>query len=117
MDTFLDVSTYRNKDRINSTLYVNPRDTHSYLDYGSCHPQSIKSSIPFSQILRIRRNCTEWIEFLKHSVKLFYHFSLRGYPPALTSTALFRVNRISQSEALKSSTREQKKNKKIYSAL
>ena len=73
--TFLDVSTYRNKDRINSTLYVKPTDTHSYLDYGSCHPQSTKSSIPFSQFLRIRRNCTEWTEFLRHSIKLFYHFS------------------------------------------
>ena len=112
--TFLDVSTYRNKDRINSTLYVKPTDTHSYLDYGSCHPQSTKSSIPFSQFLRIRRNCTEWTEFLRHSIKLFYHFSLRGYPPTLTSTALWRVNRISQTEALRNSGEKRETQENLF---
>ena len=62
--SFLNVITYRYRDRINSTLYVKPRDTHGYLDYNSCHPQTNKSSIPYSQFLRIRRNCTEWTEFL-----------------------------------------------------
>ena len=90
------------------------QQTHSYLGYGSCHPQSTKSSIPFSQFLRIRRNCTEWTEFLKHSVKLFYHFSLRGYSPTLTSTALFRVNRFSQFEALNSPTKEQEKQENLF---
>ena len=55
---FLDVITYNSNGRINFTLYVKPTDTHSYLDYKSCHPQSNKSSIPYSQFLRIRRNCT-----------------------------------------------------------
>ena len=71
---------YRHGDRINSTLYVKPTDTYNYLHYNSCHPQSNKSSIPYSQFLRFRRNCTEWIEFLIHSIKLYIHFSMRGYP-------------------------------------
>ena len=62
---FLDVITYRHSYRINSTLYTKPMDTHSYLDYNSSHPQSNKSSIPHSQFLRIRRNCTEWIESIQ----------------------------------------------------
>ena len=73
---FLDVVTYRYGDRISSTLYVKLTDTHGYLDYNSCHPQSNKSSIPYSQFLRIRQNCTEWTKFLRHSIKLYIHLSM-----------------------------------------
>ena len=103
---FLDVITYRYCDRINSTLYIKPNDTHSYLDYNSCHPQSNKSSIPYSQFLRIRRNCTKWIEFLIHSIKLYIHFSMRGYPHRLVSSALVRVNKLSQTECMFSKKEE-----------
>ena len=58
---FLDVTTYQ-ENRIKATLFVKPTDSHSYLDFSSCHPQTIKSSIPWSQFLRMRRNCTEWTE-------------------------------------------------------
>ena len=68
--TFLDVTTYQEENRFKATLFVKPTDSHSYLDFSSCHPQTIKSSIPYSQFLRIRRNCMEWTEFVKHSVQL-----------------------------------------------
>ena len=102
---FLDVITYRYGNRINYTLYVKPTDTHSYLDYNSCHPQSNKSSIPYSQLLRIRSNCTEWIEFLIHSIKLYIHFSMR-YPHRLVSSALLCVNKLSHKECMFSSKEE-----------
>ena len=86
--TFLDVTMYQEDNRIKSTLYVKPTDSHSYLDYSSCHPQTIKSSIPYSQFLRMRRNCTEWTEFVKHSVQLLSYLSLREYPPMLTIAGL-----------------------------
>ena len=69
--TFLAVTTYQEDNRIKATLFVKPIDSHSYLDFSSCHPQSIKSSS-----------------------------SLRGYPPNLTIPALHRCNNISQREAL-----------------
>ena len=83
--SFLDVITYNSNNRIISTVYVKPTDTRSYLDYKSCHPQSNKSSIPFSQFLRIRRNCTEWTEFIWHSIKLHIYFSQCGYPQIIDS--------------------------------
>ena len=36
--TFLDVTTYQEDSRIKSTLFVKLIDSHSYLDYSSCHP-------------------------------------------------------------------------------
>ena len=51
----LDLITYRSNNRIKSALHVKFTDTHSYLDYESCHPQSTKRSIPSSQFLRIKQ--------------------------------------------------------------
>ena len=100
---FLDIITYISNGRINSTLYVKPTDTHSYLDYKSCHPQSNKSSIPYSQFLQIRRNTTEWTEFIRHSVKLYIDFSQYGYPHKLVNSSLHRANKCTQLEVLSNS--------------
>ena len=51
--TFLDVTTYQEENKIKAMLFVKPTDSHSYLDFSSCHPQNIKSSIPYSKFLRM----------------------------------------------------------------
>ena len=94
------MATYQKKNIIKATLFVKPTDSYSYLDFSSCHPQTIESSIPYSQFLRMRRNCTEWMEFIKHSVQLLSYLGLRGYHPNLTIPALHRCNNISQHEPL-----------------
>ena len=45
--TFSDVTTYKEENRIKAALFVKPTDSHSYLFVSSCHPQTIKSSIPY----------------------------------------------------------------------
>ena len=77
---FLDVTTYRKGDKMFSRLFCKPTDSHSYLEFNSCHPPQNKNSIPYSQFLRIRRNCTEWEDFLQNGLKLSVYFSIRGYP-------------------------------------
>ena len=52
------------------------------------------------QFLRTRRNCTEWIEFLRHSIQLYIHFSIRACPHRLVSLALLHVNKLSQTECM-----------------
>ena len=88
---FLDVWTYRYGSAIETTLFVKETDTKSYLDYGSCHPVHVKNSIPYSQFLRIRRNCSKWTEFAKHAMQLSIYLSLRGYPCDLIKNALLKA--------------------------
>ena len=90
---FLDIITRKSIDgsKIVTDLYTKPTDSHSYLDYSSSHPISIKNSIPYSQFLRIRRNCSEWEDFVKHSIKLFHYLQLRGYPFNLIHENLMKV--------------------------
>ena len=87
-------------------FFVKPTDSYSYLDFYSHHPQNIKSKIPYSQFLRMRRNCTEWTEFIKHSAQLYSYISLRRYPPNLTIPALHRCDNITQCKALLNKEKE-----------
>ncbi len=102
--SFLDTTVYQENNKLKTTLYVKPTDSHSYLAYDSCHPKHMIDGIPFSQFLRVRRICTEWEEFLKHSLRLFMHFSLRGYPNDILMPALQKVSAMSQEEVNDSNT-------------
>ena len=94
--TFLDVNVHNTANRLTTSLYSKPTDSHSYLDFGSCHPQNTKKSIPYSQFLRIRRNCTSWIDFVKSALQMYHHFTVRGYPIDLLKESLLKVSTESQ---------------------
>ena len=87
---FLDIMTKKHGNQIHTELYTKPTDNHTYLDFNSCHPYHIKQSIPHSQILRVRRNCTNWHDFLKHALHLISHFQRRNYPEKLIRSAISR---------------------------
>ena len=53
-------------------------------------------------MLRIRRNCTEWIDCSKNIIKLCLHLSKRGYPNDIIKDSVKRVAKLRQSDALKS---------------
>ena len=99
---FLDVTTYRKNSRVYSKLFCKPTDSHSYLEFNSCHPPNNKTSIPYSQFLRIRRNCTEWEFFIQNGLKLSLYFSIRGYPTNLVREAFLKINALSRKEVLHS---------------
>ena len=91
-------------------LYSFVEYKYNYIEYN----QTIKSSIPHSQFLRMRRNCTQCTEFIKHSVQLLSYLSLRGYPSNLTISALHRCNNISQHEALLPKEKTESDDKSLF---
>ena len=113
---FLDVTTYRKNSKIYSKLYCKPTDSHSYLEFNSCHPPNNKTSIPYSQFLRIRRNCTEWEFFIENGLKLTQYFSIRGYPLKLVRDAFLKVNALTRKEILwgDKSKRSDDETKKLF---
>ena len=40
-------------------LFVKPTDTHQFLDTSSSHPYHCKKGIPYSQVLRLNRICSD----------------------------------------------------------
>ena len=97
---FLDLITYKQGNKILTTLYKKPTNSHSHLHYDSCHPDSIKNSIPHSQFLRIRRNCSHWVHFMSNALRMYVYFQLRGYPHTLLKQYLVKVNKLHRSDCL-----------------
>ena len=89
---FLDVTVTLNNDGdIITSLYCKPTDSHNYLLYSSEHPRHLLRGIPYSQFLRVRRICSNILDFRQNSLMLATHFIRRGYPHKLISEALKRA--------------------------
>ena len=56
---FLDVTVIKKSNQVATDLYVKPTDTYQYLHTSSRSVSHCKKSIPFSQSLRLNRNCSK----------------------------------------------------------
>ena len=78
---FLDVTIQiSEKNNLETTLFCKPTDTHNYLLYSSEHPRHLLNGIPYSQLLRVRRICSDPSEFKRNAMMLCSHFVRRSYP-------------------------------------
>ena len=64
---FLDTVYIDNKNRLQTTFYKKSADSQNYLHAKSAHSFSLKKSILYSQALRIKRICSTFEEYRKHS--------------------------------------------------
>ena len=61
---FLDITVkFTHDDKITTTLYCKPTDSHNYLLYSSEHPRHLLKGIPYSQFLRVQRICSDILDF------------------------------------------------------
>ena len=68
--------------------------------YCSFHPHHIKSSIVFSQLLRLKRLCSDISDY-EHEVKILTQSHLsRGYPYKLISEQINRASHIVRTKTL-----------------
>ncbi|KAJ8017731.1 hypothetical protein HOLleu_44655 [Holothuria leucospilota] len=68
--------------------------------YPSNHPRSCTNSIPFSQLLRARRICSDDQDFAQVSKQIISFFEQRQYPQRVLSNALKRIQGIDRASAL-----------------
>ena len=86
---FLDTTVKLDANRkMYTTLYTKPTDSHTYLHYTSAHPTHQKKSGPYSQLVRIRRICTKYIDFVTNAEKIISYYKTRGYPNLILQEAL-----------------------------
>ena len=87
--SFLDITVSINHKthELTTSLYTKPTDSHNYLLYSSEHPRHLLRGIPYSQFLRVRRICSNIINFRQHALTLASHFIRRGYPNDLVQKA------------------------------
>ena len=92
--------------KIATTLYTKPTDSHAYLQYSSSHPGSCKKGIPYSQFLRIRRICSEEVEYEKCSRYLATCFQRQGYPRYIVERQRRKAGALERKELLKCDRKE-----------
>ena len=91
---FLDTTVHLNSDgSLYTDLYCKPTDAHNYLAFDSAHPEHVKRSLPYSQLLRVRRICTHMADYDTNAVLLASHFHRRGYPDDVIEKAIIDVRR------------------------
>ena len=97
---FLDIKVSLTLKGLHTSVHYKDTDSHSYLQYSSSHPLACKNSIPYSQLLRLRRLCMSDDDFLCESTRLLDFFRARGYPENILSMSLSKIQLVSRQEAL-----------------
>ena len=63
---FLDAMLYKDENNnIQKTLYHKPTDQEAFLHAKSEHPRSLKTRIPYSQALRLKKICSTSTELIR----------------------------------------------------
>ncbi|XP_038075657.1 uncharacterized protein LOC119743326 [Patiria miniata] len=97
---FLDVKVLKTDDGLITDLLVKPPDKHQYLHSTSCHPRHCKTSIAYSQALRLRRICSKDSDFIHHSQELKKHLVSRGHSSLAVHRAIQKVKARSRESVL-----------------
>ena len=98
--TFLDTKVIRDGNRLVTDLYTKPTDTHQYLHQRSCHPSHCKSSIAYSQALRMRRICSRATDYQQHVAELKEHLIRRGHDGEMVQKNIEKATRIPREQLL-----------------
>ena len=102
---FLDTTVLiDDNSKLYTTLYCKPTDSHNYLAYDSAHPMHTKNSLPYSQLLRVRRICHKLDDYDSNAVTLGHHFIRRGYPSSQVEDDIIRVRRLDRNSILQPAT-------------
>ena len=98
--SFLDITLRITDDHISTTICYKDTDTHTYLHHQSSHPSHCKKGLPRSQLLRLRRLCSEDSDFLEKGGEMVSFFEQRGYSPARLQNYLQAIRRLDRAGVL-----------------
>ena len=82
---FLDVTVKIQQGEFVTDLYCKSTDGHQYLHFHSCHASHTKTSIVYSQTLRMKRICFRKSDLIVNINKLKDWFRERGYPEEIVN--------------------------------
>ncbi|XP_069610969.1 uncharacterized protein [Ranitomeya imitator] len=103
--TFLDLEVLLDSGSITTKLFRKPTATNSLLDFRSFHPFHTRMGVPTGQFLRVRRNCTNDLDFQEEARELSCRFKDRHYPRRSISRAYQRARSQTQVSLLEPKTK------------
>ena len=104
---FLDTNVFVSEtNTLKTKVFAKPTDRQNFLHRKSEHPESLKKNIPYGQLLRGKRICSETSHFENFSNQLKSSFLKRGYNEELINTHIERTRNVPRSRTLIQSPRE-----------
>ena len=94
-------------NKLETTVYSKPTDSHLYLHASSCHAKSSINGIPKGVALRLRRSCSTDSEYDNKSIDYKQYLAVRGYNERKLEKAFSNNKNVSREKA-----REPKKKEK-----
>ena len=101
---FLDTNIQIQNNSFIVTPYVKPTDTRLYVLSDSCHPTHQKTSIAYSQSLRLIRICTRTEDYNTHTDLLKSALERRGYTTPNIDTAIEKARCLNRSDLIQPSS-------------
>ena len=98
--SFLDVKLSLVGNHIETDVYTKKTDTHQYLHASSCHRNTHKRSIPYSQAIRIKRICSNEEQLNNRLMDLESWLVKRGYQRTDVHQQIQRVHDVARDELL-----------------
>ncbi|CAJ0966647.1 unnamed protein product [Ranitomeya imitator] len=89
---FLDVNVRIEGNKLSTQLYVKPTDKNDLLSFYSQHPKRMKESIPYSQLMLIKRIESDENSLENSLQRVMTRFLDRGYPQNLLQTPKNKVD-------------------------
>lgn len=105
---FLDTVVYIDGNRLKTDLFVKPTDKNNLLQFKSQHPKGMMESLPYSQLLRVKRIVDDPNYYERRKSEMC-KFKDRGYPKALIQRHIKRVDDIERVERLSEKPRLKEK--------
>ena len=97
---FLDVLVKKQGGVIHTDVYRKPTDVNSYFSGDSYHPLHLKKNLPFSQLIRLRRNCSLDSDFHQQASITLQQLAARGYSRRILKHAYFKTCNLNRSSLL-----------------
>lgn len=85
---FFDVRLRGEGNRVVSSLFRKPMAGNMFLRADSSHLKHTFSGIPVGQFLRLKRICSEEVDYRWEALNMFWHFEDRGYPKSVLDRAM-----------------------------
>lgn len=99
-DAYLTRMVYIEDNKLQATLYRKPIAGNSILHVGSFHPRSVTGSIPYGELLRIKRNCSTTEEYKKATDSALNRSRERHYSKGILQEAVRKTDTTQRKQIL-----------------
>ncbi|CAJ0946808.1 unnamed protein product [Ranitomeya imitator] len=98
---FLDLNIYVDNNQLHTKCHRKEVDSNSFIHITSCHLPVWLANVPKSQYTRIRRNCSNMVDYDREANHLTQQFMDKGYSKPLLEKAQYDVALLPRESLLK----------------